>query len=115
MSFTQIGNKNEFRRAFAGATVHDMFNWLTVIVLFTVEIICRKYIGLLHLFTYAPNVAMLKLICCLKEPIFGVGYLEWLSGAIVSNVNSSTGEGEIKILKVVTDPFVNLIIQVKLN
>lgn len=67
VSFTQIGNKNEFRRAFAGATVyffllfflqrcpinpmlyylriqvHDMFNWLTVIVLFTVEIVCRKY------------------------------------------------------------------------
>lgn len=42
VSFTQIGNKNEFRRAFAGATVHDMFNWLTVIVLFIVEIVCRK-------------------------------------------------------------------------
>ena len=41
VSFTQIGNRNEFRRAFAGATVHDMFNWLSVIVLFVVEIITR--------------------------------------------------------------------------
>lgn len=38
--------------------------------------------------------------------------MEWLSGAIVKNVNSSSGEGEIKILKVITDPFVDLIIQV---
>jgi sodium-dependent phosphate cotransporter len=42
VSFTQIANKNEFRRAFAGATVHDMFNWLAVIVLFTLEIATSK-------------------------------------------------------------------------
>jgi Na+/phosphate symporter len=42
VSFTQIANKNEFRRAFAGATVHDMFNWLAVIVLFTLEIVTSK-------------------------------------------------------------------------
>lgn len=41
-----------------------------------------------------------------------MGYLEWLSGEIVKGVNSSSGEGEVKILKVVTDPFVDLIIQV---
>ena len=33
----QITNKNDHRRAFAGATVHDMFNWLTVIVLLPIE------------------------------------------------------------------------------
>jgi sodium-dependent phosphate cotransporter len=42
VSFTQIANQNEFRRAFAGATVHDMFNWLAVIVLFTLEIATSK-------------------------------------------------------------------------
>ncbi|CAG5136853.1 unnamed protein product [Candidula unifasciata] len=35
----QIGNRDEFRRAFAGGTVHDMFNWLTVLVLLPVEVI----------------------------------------------------------------------------
>ncbi|XP_070569853.1 sodium-dependent phosphate transport protein 2B-like [Ptychodera flava] len=35
----QAGDRQEFRRAFAGATVHDMFNWLSVIVLLPVEII----------------------------------------------------------------------------
>ena len=45
VSLTQVANKNEFRRAFAGATVHDMFNWLCVIVLFTVEIVTSKCYG----------------------------------------------------------------------
>ena len=49
VSFTQIGDRNEFRRAFAAATVHDMFNWLTVIVLFVVEIAASK-----TLFTFEP-------------------------------------------------------------
>ena len=55
VSFTQISNRSivgllflrclivsfvsreEFKRAFAAATVHDMFNWLTVILLLVVE------------------------------------------------------------------------------
>merc|ERR1719291_903842 len=37
VAMTQIGNRDEFERAFAAATVHDMFNWSTVILLFTVE------------------------------------------------------------------------------
>jgi len=37
VSMFQIGNKDEYRRAFAGATVHDCFNILTVIVLLPVE------------------------------------------------------------------------------
>ncbi|KAL3873637.1 hypothetical protein ACJMK2_036732 [Sinanodonta woodiana] len=34
-----ISKKDEFRRAFAGATVHDMFNWLTVLVLLPLEVV----------------------------------------------------------------------------
>merc|ERR1712070_1035121 len=33
----QIGDKDEFRRAFAAATVHDMFNFLSVLVLLPLE------------------------------------------------------------------------------
>merc|ERR1719197_1665309 len=33
----QVGERDEYRRAFAAATVHDMFNFLTVIVLLPVE------------------------------------------------------------------------------
>ncbi|CAG0885826.1 unnamed protein product [Cyprideis torosa] len=35
----QIQNENQFRMAFAGATVHDIFNWLCVITLLVVEVI----------------------------------------------------------------------------
>jgi Na+/phosphate symporter len=37
VSIGQITNKDEFKRAFAGATVHDMFNWLAVIILLPIE------------------------------------------------------------------------------
>ncbi|KAM9796732.1 sodium-dependent phosphate transport protein 2B-like [Syngnathus typhle] len=37
VAMMQAGNRNEFRRAFAGATVHDFFNWLSVLVLLPLE------------------------------------------------------------------------------
>ncbi|KAI1280876.1 Sodium-dependent phosphate transport protein 2B [Halotydeus destructor] len=38
VSLMQASDRDEFRRAFAAATVHDMFNWLTVIVLLPIEV-----------------------------------------------------------------------------
>ena len=38
VSLTQMTDKLQFERAFAGATIHDCFNWLTVIVLLTLEV-----------------------------------------------------------------------------
>ncbi|KAI8489960.1 hypothetical protein Bbelb_323210 [Branchiostoma belcheri] len=38
VSLAHAGDRDEFRRAFAGATVHDMFNWLSVIVLLPLEV-----------------------------------------------------------------------------
>ncbi|XP_054162342.1 sodium-dependent phosphate transport protein 2B-like [Oppia nitens] len=38
VSLMQATDRNEFRLAFAAATVHDMFNWLTVIVLLPLEV-----------------------------------------------------------------------------
>jgi len=35
----QISDKNQFRRAFAGATVHDMFNLLCVLILLPLEVV----------------------------------------------------------------------------
>ena len=37
VAITQMGDKDQFRRAFSCATVHDMFNWLSVIVFTTAE------------------------------------------------------------------------------
>ena len=38
-----LGNGDELERAFTGATVHDMFNFLPVGILFPVELITRYY------------------------------------------------------------------------
>merc|ERR1711970_1172436 len=37
VAITHIGDKEQFRRSFSCATVHDMFNWLSVIVFITLE------------------------------------------------------------------------------
>ncbi|CAH1773675.1 unnamed protein product [Owenia fusiformis] len=39
VSLAHSGNKDEFRRAFGGATVHDMFNWLSVLILLPLEVL----------------------------------------------------------------------------
>ena len=38
VSLAEAAERNEFRRAFAGAVVHDLFNWLSVIVLLPLEV-----------------------------------------------------------------------------
>lgn len=42
VSMGHVYDRNEYRRAFAGATVHDMFNWLNVLVLLPVEWISKS-------------------------------------------------------------------------
>lgn len=79
VSLTQVGDRNEFRRAFAGATVHDMFNWLAVITLLIIEL--------------------------------ATGMLEKMTDAIVHSGALLNGGGEVKILKVITEPFTKLVVQ----
>uniref|UniRef100_A0A8C6WS54 Sodium-dependent phosphate transport protein 2B n=1 Tax=Neogobius melanostomus TaxID=47308 RepID=A0A8C6WS54_9GOBI len=38
VAMMQAADRNEFRRAFAGATVHDFFNWLSVMILLPLEV-----------------------------------------------------------------------------
>ncbi|XP_051821865.1 sodium-dependent phosphate transport protein 2B-like [Antechinus flavipes] len=79
VALMQAADRDEFRRAFAGATVHDFFNWLSVLVLLPVEVITN--------------------------------YLYYLTDAIVKSFNIKSGENAPKLLKVITDPFTKLIIQ----
>jgi len=37
VALTQAGNREQFRKAFACANVHDMFNWLSAFILLIVE------------------------------------------------------------------------------
>uniref|UniRef100_A0A8C0LZP5 Sodium-dependent phosphate transport protein 2B n=1 Tax=Canis lupus familiaris TaxID=9615 RepID=A0A8C0LZP5_CANLF len=79
VALMQAGDRNEFRRAFAGATVHDFFNWLSVLVLLPLEAATH--------------------------------YLEVLTNLVVETFNFKNGEDAPALLKVITDPFTKLIVQ----
>ena len=81
VSLAQAAERNEFRRAFAGAVVHDIFNWLSVLVFLPLEVIS--------------------------------GYLRRLTGEIIKVLHlTESKKTNQKLLKVVTEPFTKLIIQI---
>ncbi|KFP67805.1 Sodium-dependent phosphate transport protein 2A, partial [Cariama cristata] len=73
VALMQAGDRSEFKRAFAGATVHDCFNWLSVLVLLPLAVVS----GYLHQGT---------------RP-------------------SRSGKDAPDLLKIITEPFTKLIIQ----
>ncbi|NWS93972.1 NPT2B protein, partial [Mionectes macconnelli] len=79
VALMQAGDRNEFRRAFAAATIHDFFNWLAVFALLPIEVIS--------------------------------GYLFHLTSVIVDSFQLESGEDAPQLLKVITDPFTKLIIE----
>jgi hypothetical protein len=78
----KVARKEEFRRSFAGATVHDMFNWLSVLVLLPLELATH----------YLEYITSLVVTALLKQ----------------KNLKDIK---EPEILTVITKPFTNLIIQ----
>ncbi|KAM9358012.1 solute carrier family 34 member 2b [Symphorus nematophorus] len=56
VAMMQAGDRNEFRRAFAGATVHDFFNWLSVLVLLPLEVATGVLYKLTHLLIESFNI-----------------------------------------------------------
>ncbi|KAM6939094.1 sodium-dependent phosphate transport protein 2B-like [Lycodopsis pacificus] len=56
VAMMQAGDRNEFRRAFAGATVHDFFNWLSVLVLLPLEVATGVLYKLTHLIIESFNI-----------------------------------------------------------
>ena len=90
VSFTQMSEREEFKRAFAAATVHDMFNWLTVIILVIVESVTSSAAG--------------------------TGYLEYVTGKMVEGINVGANESNSTFknpdfLKKITKPFTSAIVQ----
>jgi len=90
VSFGQVSNRDEFKRAFSAATVDDIFNWLTVIILVIVEAITSS---------------------------ISVGYLEFVSGKMVEHLSNeesnSTRSKPPDFLKDITKPFTETIIQLE--
>lgn len=68
-------------RAFAGATIHDCFNWLSVLVLLPLEA--------------------------------ATGYLHHITRLVVASFNIRGGRDAPDLLKIITEPFTKLIIQVE--
>ena len=64
VSLGHVTRREEFRRAFAGATIHDVFNWLTVLLLLPLEI-AFGYLG--------------KTASILARGVEGLGGIELLS------------------------------------
>ncbi|XP_045302968.1 sodium-dependent phosphate transport protein 2A isoform X2 [Leopardus geoffroyi] len=79
VALMQAGDRTDFRRAFAGATVHDCFNWLSVLVLLPLEAT--------------------------------TGYLHHVTGLVVASFNIRGGRDAPDLLKIITEPFTKLIIQ----
>ncbi|NXQ27166.1 NPT2A protein, partial [Alaudala cheleensis] len=79
VALMQAGDRSEFKRAFAGATVHDCFNWLSVLVLLPLEVVS--------------------------------GYLHHITRLIVATFNIRSGKNAPNLLKIITEPFTKLIIQ----
>lgn len=73
-------SSSALRRAFAGATVHDCFNWLSVLVLLPLEVVS--------------------------------GYLHHVTRLVVATFNIRSGKDAPDLLKIITEPFTKLIIQV---
>ncbi|XP_071761957.1 sodium-dependent phosphate transport protein 2A-like [Centroberyx gerrardi] len=49
VAMMQAAERSEFKRAFAGATIHDCFNWLSVLVLLPLEVASGLMTRLAHL------------------------------------------------------------------
>ena len=94
VAMTQVNDKDTFRRAFSGATVHDMFNWCSVAVLLPFEII-----------TYNTN------LFTDKDTGLSQGFLEYLAGKAAEGLVGSSAP-DIDILKVITEPVTHYVIQV---
>ena len=84
VSMGHITRPDEFRRAMAGATVHDFFNWLTVLILLPLELLFGVLSGPAHALTSGmAGVGGTELLSPLKAVTKPVS--EWLMGALLEN------------------------------
>ncbi|CAL8308452.1 unnamed protein product [Arctogadus glacialis] len=79
VAMMQAAERSQFQRAFAGATVHDCFNWLSVLVLLPLEVL--------------------------------TGATARLSLLLVSSFHLQSGKDAPELLKVLTKPVTEVIIQ----
>uniref|UniRef100_UPI0037E876D7 sodium-dependent phosphate transport protein 2A-like n=1 Tax=Semicossyphus pulcher TaxID=241346 RepID=UPI0037E876D7 len=73
VAMMQAAERSEFQRAFAGATIHDCFNWLSVLVLLPLEVASGLMTRLSHLlvtsFSLRPGEEAPELLKVITEPV----------------------------------------------
>ncbi|XP_037635513.1 sodium-dependent phosphate transport protein 2A-like [Sebastes umbrosus] len=73
VAMMQAAERDEFQRAFAGATIHDCFNWLSVLVLLPLEVASGVTTRLSHLlvgcFELQPGEEAPELLKVITEPV----------------------------------------------
>ncbi len=78
VSLGHVGDKNEFRRAFAAATVHDFFNVLSVVIFLPVEIVFHPleklglYFANLMVGDSSFSLKNLNFVKALTKPVVGL-------------------------------------------
>uniref|UniRef100_A0A8C9YIR0 Sodium-dependent phosphate transport protein 2A n=1 Tax=Sander lucioperca TaxID=283035 RepID=A0A8C9YIR0_SANLU len=73
VAMMQAAERSEFQRAFAGATIHDCFNWLSVLVLLPLEVASGLMARLSHMlvtsFKLQPGEEAPELLKVITEPV----------------------------------------------
>ncbi|XP_026214253.1 sodium-dependent phosphate transport protein 2A [Anabas testudineus] len=73
VAMMQAAERSEFQRAFAGATIHDCFNWLSVLALLPLEVVSGIMTKLSHLlvtcFSLQPGEDAPELLKVITEPV----------------------------------------------
>ncbi|XP_054453204.1 sodium-dependent phosphate transport protein 2A-like [Anoplopoma fimbria] len=73
VAMMQAAERTEFQRAFAGATIHDCYNWLSVLVLLPLEVASGLMARLSHLlvtsFKLQPGEEAPEMLKAITEPV----------------------------------------------
>ncbi|KAM8908326.1 sodium-dependent phosphate transport protein 2A isoform 2-T3 [Spinachia spinachia] len=73
VAMMQAAERTEFQRAFAGATIHDCFNWLSVLVLLPLEVASGVIVQLSHLlvnsFRLQPGEEAPEMLKVITKPV----------------------------------------------
>jgi sodium-dependent phosphate cotransporter len=103
VSLAHVTRREEFQRAFAGATVHDFFNWMAVLILFPLEMatgyLARSATFLESLLEGAGGIKMFDPLKAIVRPVAeSVSGLTGDSGALTLIVGIVLLMGSVKLL-----------------
>ncbi|XP_049897065.1 sodium-dependent phosphate transport protein 2A-like isoform X1 [Epinephelus moara] len=98
VALMQAGERDEFERAFAGATVHDCFNWLSVLVLLPLEAVSgmlrRLSQVVVDTLQFGTGEEAPELLKVLTEPLTGMIIQVQLDQSVITAI--ATGDQSVR-------------------